>query len=541
MMIYSTNACIHRRWLFAVLLFFIMMLPLAAQALAQSTADHRKFEQLQGPFASGPEVTQACLSCHTEAALQVHQSIHWTWSFDHPATGQRLGKRHALNNLCLGLANNYPRCTSCHIGYGFADASFDLTAQDKVDCLICHDTTGTYFKFPTGAGHPPYEDTLFRGKRLQAPDLAHVAQHVGPSSRQSCGACHFEGGGGDAIKHGDLDSSLIAPPVSVDVHMSPDSLNFSCSTCHEFTGHIQEGSRYLLRARPTAGIAVPGRDNERPACESCHGVAPHVPGIHNKLNEHARIIACQTCHIPEIARGGLPTKTRWDWSTAGQRDAQGRPINEMQEGRVYYDGMKGHFSWDQAYAPDYFWFDGSMRYTLLDEPIDPQHVVDVNYPLGDFASPDVRIWPFKIMYGRQPFDAVNQTLVVAQLFGSDPNAYWQGYDWVRAIDSGMREAKALGQVRHAFSGTYGFVETRTYWPASHMVAPAADALPCEACHQRNGRLSGLPGVYIPGQHRYALISTVGWFLVFVSLLGVILHGTMRYILHVRKQRSTGGV
>jgi hypothetical protein len=43
------------------------------------TSDHSKHEALKQPFASGPEVTKTCLSCHTEAAAQIHKSIHWTW------------------------------------------------------------------------------------------------------------------------------------------------------------------------------------------------------------------------------------------------------------------------------------------------------------------------------------------------------------------------------------------------------------------------------------------------------------------------------
>jgi mono/diheme cytochrome c family protein len=46
------------------------------------------------------------------------------------------------------------------------------------------------------------------GKKLfKAPDLTQIAQHVGKPGRANCGACHFSGGGGDAVKHGDLDSS----------------------------------------------------------------------------------------------------------------------------------------------------------------------------------------------------------------------------------------------------------------------------------------------------------------------------------------------
>ncbi|MFO7875952.1 MAG: hypothetical protein R6U55_05155 [Desulfovermiculus sp.] len=43
------------------------------------TADHSGFEILDQDFTSGPEVTEACLSCHNEAAEQVHETIHWSW------------------------------------------------------------------------------------------------------------------------------------------------------------------------------------------------------------------------------------------------------------------------------------------------------------------------------------------------------------------------------------------------------------------------------------------------------------------------------
>lgn len=43
--------------------------PMSAKLL-KSTADHTKFKALQQEFNSGPEVTKACLSCHTQAAKQ---------------------------------------------------------------------------------------------------------------------------------------------------------------------------------------------------------------------------------------------------------------------------------------------------------------------------------------------------------------------------------------------------------------------------------------------------------------------------------------
>ncbi|MDH2915612.1 MAG: cytochrome C, partial [Gallionella sp.] len=51
-----------------------------------STADHSKFKELQKNFKTGPEVTQACLLCHTEAAKQVQHTKHWTWESTDPKT-----------------------------------------------------------------------------------------------------------------------------------------------------------------------------------------------------------------------------------------------------------------------------------------------------------------------------------------------------------------------------------------------------------------------------------------------------------------------
>jgi hypothetical protein len=56
------------------------------------TSDHSKHEILQQEFKTGPEVTQACLSCHNQAALQFHQTIHWTWMDPITEKSAKLGK-----------------------------------------------------------------------------------------------------------------------------------------------------------------------------------------------------------------------------------------------------------------------------------------------------------------------------------------------------------------------------------------------------------------------------------------------------------------
>jgi hypothetical protein len=63
----------------------------------ESTADHKKFKELQTNFQSSQEVTKACLSCHNQAAQQIHKDIHWTWDFKNDK--QELGKKVSINNF----------------------------------------------------------------------------------------------------------------------------------------------------------------------------------------------------------------------------------------------------------------------------------------------------------------------------------------------------------------------------------------------------------------------------------------------------------
>lgn len=484
-----------------------------------STADHTKYKELQGPFASGPDVTKACLACHTEAAKQVHKTTHWTWKFTNPTTSQPLGKSLVINNFCGNVETNYPRCTSCHVGYNWKDKNFDFSSESNVDCVVCHDTTGSYKKFPAGAGHPAYQDTPFQGKTFKAVDLVKVAQNVGPTSRASCGACHFTGGGGDAVKHGDIDSTLGKPNKQLDVHMDAEGLNFACSTCHTANAHEITGSRYLGKAVDKTGIDIPGKtDHSRASCESCHGLVPHKTDA--KLNDHTDIVACPTCHIPTFARGGKKTKMAWDWSTAGKLK-DGKPYKETaSDGNDMYDSMKGSFQWEANVKPVYKWFDGSFRYTNF-EKIDDARLVPINSFGGGYGRPDSRIWPFKAMRGKQPYDSGNKTLVYTHTFGKDENAFWGNYDWAKAIAAGMKDAPV------PYSGKFGFVDTVYYWPLTHMVAPRENALGCGECHARTGRLADLTGFYMPGRDRFALLDLIGWAAAGLTLAGSLGHGLLR--------------
>jgi octaheme c-type cytochrome (tetrathionate reductase family) len=510
-----------------------------AGAASTSTADHSKFKQLQQPFATGPDVTKACLSCHTEAATQVHKTKHWTWEVLNPENNQRLGKKNVLNNFCISISQNYASCTSCHAGYGWKDKNFDFSSQNNVDCLVCHDSTGTYSKPPGLAGHPVYkamELPVGSGKILKPVNLNKVAQKVGKSSRDTCGACHFSGGGGDGVKHGDMDSSLAAPDKELDVHMDSSGLDFTCGTCHKTSSHEVPGSRYTPTARDKGGAHMRGKaDNSNPAtCQACHGNQPHPVSLAKldnhgkKLNEHTSNIACQTCHIPGFARGGVPTKLNWDWSTAGKMGPDGKPMTKKDaKGHVTYDSRKGDFVLGENVVPEYYWFNGKVTYTLLGDKVSKSDVATpINRIEGSPTDGKSMIWPMKVMRGTQPFDPVNQTLVMPHTAGNDKIGYWKNFNWENAIADGMQNMGA------PFSGKVDFIKTEMFWPTTHMVAPKEKALTCAQCHSAGGRLQNVKGIYMPSRgDNNRWLDMIGWTVALLTLIGVLIHGAGRIYTH----------
>ena len=493
-----------------------------------TTADHSKFKELQREFKSGPELTKACLVCHTEAAGQIHRTKHWKWEFLNPDTQQVLGKKKVLNNYCISIAANQSSCTTCHVGYGWKDNNFDFTSEENVDCVVCHDTTGNYKKAPGLAGNVVTEDTELppgSGKIVKGINLSKIAQKVGKTSRDTCGACHFNGGGGDGVKHGDLDSSMAAPDKELDVHMDALGLDFTCATCHKTSSHDVAGSRYNPTAKDDKGAHMRGSvGNGNPAtCASCHGPAPHKTQA--RLNSHATVLACQTCHIPTYARGGVATKTSWDWSTAGKLDANGKQfVTKDEKGRIIYESRKGDFTLGENVMPSYAWFNGQVKYTLLSDKIEKSDVpTPINVLAGSPTDGKSMIWPMKVFRGKQPYDSVNMTLATPKTAGNDDIGFWKNLKWDPALEAGMKDAGA------PYSGSFDFVETVMSWPITHMVAPKDKAVGCVECHVKNGRLEGVEGVYLPGRDANSLVDKLGWGLALLTLLGVLGHGAMRLV------------
>lgn len=464
------------RWLLGLLLILVVLVAAIAFFLPNAAAESDPWayiaqrpphvdhvDLMKGQYAAGQDVTRACLECHPDAATQLMSTTHWTWEgepVDVPWRDETvtIGKKNQINNFCIGTQGNEKKCMSCHAGYGWTDDDFDFENPLNVDCLACHADPAKYTKGEYGE---PAEGT----------DLAAAAASVRTPDRENCGKCHFDGGGGNNVKHGDLDESLNFPQASLDVHMGAN--DFICIDCHKTSEHQVKGR--LLADNYTID------PQEQVACSDCHKEPIHSD---ERINLHTESVACQTCHVPAVALKN-PTKMTWDWSTAGQ---------DLPEDHYTYLKIKGTFAYDEKVEPAYAWFNGSNAYRyLLGDPIDPTEPTMINKPAGDINDPEAKIFPFKVHVAKQPFDLVHNYLLQPRTGGGGDGGggFWETFDWPSALELGAQDSGL------EFSGQYGFTETWMYWPSTHMVQAKENALQCDDCHSAESRLDwtalGYPG------------------------------------------------
>jgi octaheme c-type cytochrome (tetrathionate reductase family) len=382
---------------------------------------------------------------------------------------------------------------------------------------------------------------------------------VGRTSRHTCGSCHFFGGGGEGVKHGDMDVTLDNPKRRVDVHMNVEGADFTCTQCHTTVNHRVSGRCFTIPAYDRREFVMRGTRKNLLACESCHGASPHK--AHPRLNAHTDKVSCQACHVSHVAPN-KPTKMWWDWSKAGQRGPDGKPL--VKKAKVWpdgvpkeapaalgkasmeltYHGMKGSFVWAMRAVPEYTWFNGSVRHTFIGDTLDDttpgsasgatrgahdrldlsRPVVKINALQGSYQDPASRIWPVKVHRGVQPYDPVKKVFVVPKLFPAGQHAdraFWKTLRWPEAIAAGM------AIVDQPYSGEYAWIQTMMYWPLSHMVTPKETALGCADCHSRQGRLATLSGFYMPGRDRSEALDLLGALAILGALLGLAVHGGLR--------------
>ncbi len=472
------------------------------------SVDHSKFDILQKDFETPQEVTEACITCHNQRHEEIIKSSHWNWDRIAYIEGKgiaKLGKKNVINNFCIGASANEQACAKCHIGFGMSNNTFDFNNAKNVDCMVCHDKSDEYIKGAAMAGYPDRHVNLKK-----------VAQSVGKPGNINCGSCHFYSGGGNNVKHGDLEEALLSCDRNTDVHLAQNGINMTCVDCHGDDKHKIKGKLY----------SVSSTNVDRLRCEKCHTSKPHFS---ETLNKHYSKIACQTCHIPTYAKENA-TKMAWKWSEAGQLK-DGQPYHEEDTlGNHTYMSIKGKFIWDKNVVPDYIWFNGNATHYALGDTIS-KFPVQINRLLGSAEDIHSKIFPVKIHKGDQIYDPETKLLIQPKLFSKNKgdSAYWKDFDWGLAAEAGMK------RVGLPYSGTYEFVETEMYWPINHMVVPKDQSLRCEDCHvSKGGRFANIEGLYIPGRDSNKRIGIIGKLLFWISITGVLIHSLARVISAIAK-------
>jgi octaheme c-type cytochrome (tetrathionate reductase family) len=469
----------------------------------REVVDHSKFAVLQKDFKRPQEVTLACISCHNKRHTEVMESSHWNWERPDYIEGKGivyLGKKNIINNFCIGTQTNVQSCAKCHVGYDMNESGTSFNDPANVDCLVCHDQTQSYVKGANLAGEP-----------AKSVDLSKVAQSVGKPTRDNCGVCHFFGGGGNNIKHGDLDNTMFHPDRSIDIHMDDAGPNLVCIDCHTTENHQISGKVYSIATENT----------NRSSCEDCHTETPHKKEI---LNEHTIKVSCQTCHIPIYAKG-TSTNLYWDWRTAGKLK-DGKPFMEEDSlGNHTYKSIKGTFTYGNNIKPEYIWFNGTAGHYILGDKVEDTTKAVVLNPLnGSYLDKNSKIIPVKIHTANQIFDPITKLLIQPHLYTDKKGegAYWKDFNWDDAARVGME------RIGLPYSGKYTFIKTEMYWPINHQVAPKEESLTCTDCHDRdNSRLAGLTDFYMPGRDYQSLVDNIGLLMIILSFLGIMFHGLLR--------------
>ncbi len=288
--------------------------------------------------------------------------------------------------------------------------------------------------------------------------LVEAAQTAGPTTRATCLRCHANAAGSDGAKRGDLSSVTVSPPLSSDIHMSPQGEDFTCSECHDAGDHRVSGRGLDLR---------PNDSDEKSDCTTCHTDRPHDD--YNARNGesrdvHAGRVACQTCHIPTYAKD-VSTELERDWL----------------EPEWWPGAFGGQGGWKPAEVrasnviPSYDWFDGTSEVYLLGQA--PSRNADGEYefgvPLGDVNSPGARIFPLK---EHRSISARHDA--TGQMIPHSTEVFFRTGDFAAAVASGMEQV--------GLTGSYTLVPVHTFQTINHGVAVEDQALACASCHADTG-------------------------------------------------------
>ncbi len=271
------------------------------------------------------------------------------------------------------------------------------------------------------------EGDVFKMAPADGVDILKAAQSVGKATSEMCQRCHLSTGGGPNHKHG------VSPTKDTDVHTARGK---QCTSCHKFTGHKTIG------AADIKAIELP---KLQLACSNCH--IGHKGEMKDVLNNHKRV-ACQTCHIPAIARDpAFPTITARDWTKPVLNEKTGLygPTNTMA------NNVK----------PEYRWWNRKMK-------TPPE-------PVGSKDDKASRIYPWK---------RTNYTVIGDEKSGHA--VFIKAGVYNVTGDPGAAAKKGAEDAKQEYSGAWKGVTESMVFSVNHQVAPKEQALGCGSCHVASG-------------------------------------------------------
>ena len=403
---------------------------------------------------------QTCVACHAEEANGALHSEHMQWK----------GKWDAVNTYCTAPAPAEYACLNCHASTGKVK---NLTVND-VDCLVCHqdqykrslgpltvDVTVVDWQGMTKVYHTPQQTAdgqyQFQPRYDLMPPgttMEKLAQTVHLPTRTTCLGCHAKAGGGDGVKRGDLSTISANPPLTSDVHLSPQGGNLLCQDCHVPTNHQIPGKGIDLRISEGGQVK---------ACAACH--QSDVSGHSTNLSNHMGRVACQSCHIPEYAKD-VPTEMSRDWRAPHWNptacNGQGAWVGEeVKQGNV---------------TPQYvFWNGSSYVYSLADSlNADPNGMFSMARAFGNIQ--DGKIFPIKVHTAWQPRSTVTGQMVQYDVRWNFMTGFFE-----EAAQRGL-QYMGLAPIDSNGQKTYAWVQARAEQLITHGVEPADNALGCADCH-----------------------------------------------------------
>lgn len=414
----------------------------------------------QGSYAS-------CVQCHKGDFSGMAGAVHYKWSgaytgiTNKPAgtVGGKVDK--AMNAYCINVMGNWNGCGACHIGGG-AKPGTVADPNTNIDCLFCHQD-----------GYKRVRNTT---TGLFQPDTANMTitmnqavQTVHAPTRNTCLKCHAKGGGGDALKRGDL--ALINGTTSdrnYDVHMSTTGANLLCQQCHVFTSHKVAGRGSDLRPKDSTTAVTC-------STSKCHSGKTSLTTSHTTYDtsHHVGRVACQACHIPVYGKkaadavynattgfGDQATETHRTWQTPEWSVAN----NRWEPTVVKANNLK----------PVYAFFDGTSWVSdLNDAPVlDPATgAYKISRPNGGINTASTKLTPFKYKTSYAP-----RHIASGKLIALNTSVYFSTGNPAQAIQSG------LVNMGYNSADAYDYVTTDEYQMLNHTVSPKTAALACTACH-----------------------------------------------------------